>query len=714
MNVNYENVSQAAEKDIKELQRNIANFKSGEMIEDKFKHYRLTRGVYGQRQKNVQMFRIKIPYGKLTAEQLVRIADIAEQYTNGNLHITTRQNIQMHHIKLEDTPDIWTLLAQKNVTAREACGNTVRNLTASADAGINPDEPFDVSPYVHASFEYFLRNPICQEMGRKIKPAFSSSEKDSAFTYFHDFGFIPRVKTDEAGEEIRGFKVVIGGGLGAQSIVAHEVYDFLHEDKIIPFMEACIRVFDRHGERAKRLKARMKFLVKKLGVDAFMELVEKEKKSLKNQTVKIDRSLVGIPNPAPQQTPPTTSPQNEEKYNQWLSTNVFEQKQKGFYAVQVRVHLGDLSAETARQVADLVKNYTADDIRLTITQGFLLKFARLEALPHIFNELDKLGLGEPGFNSTADVTACPGTDTCALGVTNSTGLAAKLESVIRAEYPQLIHEKNIHIKISGCMNSCGQHMAANIGFHGSSIRIKPNFAPAMQVVMGGGVDPEGKGFVAEKVIKLPTKRIPEALRWILADYEAHGNDGEYFNDYYYRQGKRYFYSLLTPLADKSNLTEADFQDWNQDHTYKQEIGVGECAGVSYDLISSIINDAIEKVALAEENLVLESWADSIYHSYGALVIGAKALLLSKDVHCNTHKGIIDDFQTHYVENGPLNIQPNFKDYVLRLNQYEPSEDFAKLYFNDAKAFVEQVQNIRKLQLLQDGGDKLVIDEYYKA
>ena len=255
------NISSAAKKDILELQGRIEAFKSGKEDEERFKHYRLTRGVYGQRQLGVQMFRIKIPIGRLTTEQLIRIADVSEKYATGNLHLTTRQDIQYHYVKLENSPKIWIELAEKGITAREACGNTVRNVTASPDAGIHPNEPFDVSPYAQATAEYFLRNPICQEMGRKVKISFSSSEEDSAFGYFHDFGMIPKVKI-ENGQERRGFKVFVAGGLGAQAMEAHLAYDFLPEEKLLPFIEAGIRVFDRFGERERRYKARMKFLLK--------------------------------------------------------------------------------------------------------------------------------------------------------------------------------------------------------------------------------------------------------------------------------------------------------------------------------------------------------------------------------------------------------------------------------------------------------------------
>ena len=300
-------------------------------------------------------------------------------------------------------------------------------------------------------------------------------------------------------------------------------------------------------------------------------------------------------------------------------------------------------------------------------------------------------------------------------MTNSTGLARQLEEVIVEEYPALVEESDIHIKISGCMNSCGQHMAANIGFHGSSIKRGALVVPAMQVVMGGGVDPEGKGFVAERIIKLPTKRIPDAVRYLLEDYEIKGNEGEYFNDYFQRQGKRYFYDLLKPLADLEALAAEDHFDWDQNQAYKQEIGVGECAGVTLDVVGTIIKESREKIDFAEEALGEGIYADSIYHSYTAFVIGAKALLLSKDVKCNTHKGILDDFQQHYVETGDVALPQNFAEYVLRINKNEPTEAFAKAYLKDAANFVRQVISIRENQLTQaNGADKLVIDNYYKA
>jgi sulfite reductase (ferredoxin) len=711
----FSSVSPVDQKDIQELERRIGDFQRGKEDTERFRLYRLTRGVYGQRQEGVQMFRLKLPYGRVNSAQLVRIADVSDRYATGNLHITTRQNVQLHYVKLANSPKVWTELAQMNLTAREACGNTVRNFTASPTAGIDPQEPFDVSPYAEASFQYFLRNPICQEMGRKIKIAFSSSEADSAFTYFHDYGFIPKIQTVD-GVEQRGFKVLVGGGLGAQAITGVLAYDFLPEDQIIPFMEAGLRVFDRHGEREKRMKARMKFLIQKLGFEAWMELVKQEWKALKNKTVAIDRNLVPEEAPLGQGiVPADVKPVDEHWYNEWLRTNTFEQKQKGYFGIYVRIVLGDLPSEKARKLAAVIKDYAADDIRFTVNQGLLLKFIRPEALPFWFNKLHEMGLALPGADSTADITACPGTDTCALGVTNSTGLSKILEELIREEYPDMIDEKFFKIKISGCMNACGQHMAANLGFHGSSFKHGELVIPAMQVVLGGGVAPDGRGFLADKIVKVPTKRIPDVLRYVFDDFEKNGLEGEYYNDYFLRLGEKHFYALLKPLADLKTLTQEEYFDWGQDRMYKQEIGVGECAAVILDMVGVILKDAMDKIVAARETLAQGEWSDAIYSSYAAFVIAAKAMLLSKDIKCNTQRGVIDDFQTHFVESGEYTEVGNFTELVLQINQYEPEENFATDYFAQAESFVRSVINIREAKLVESNGiDKKVVGDYYRA
>ncbi|XOV91456.1 MAG: HEPN domain-containing protein [Bacteroidota bacterium] len=701
-------LSKAVEKDLAELKDKINQFRNNEIDEERFKAFRLARGVYGQRQQGVQMFRLKLPFGKLTPDQLETIANLSEKYTNGNLHLTTRQNIQLHYVKLEDTPEMWEALERVGVTTKEACGNTVRNVTASPNAGIDPNEAFDVTPYVQAVFEYFLRNPVCQDMGRKIKMAFSSSEEDSAFIFIHDFGFIPRIVDGK-----RGFKVIVGGGLGAQAIMGQVAYEFLPEEKVIPFIEGGLRVFDRHGERERRHKARLKYLIepkKGLGLDEFMRLVEDECKALPNKTYKIDHELVK------EEIPDITTPGllnfvEDEAYNTWRETNVEEQKQKGYYTVKVRIPLGNIHAEKARRLADVIRRWASPDFRITLNQGIIIKFVKPEHLSAIYEELKTLDLVNPGFDTLADVTACPGTDTCNLGVTNSTSLALVLEELIRDEFPHLVNESNIKIKISGCMNSCGQHMVANIGFHGSSIKYKDKVAPAQQVVIGGGVEAGGIGYIAEKVIKIPTKRIPETVRTLLHDYEANAVETEYFNEYFRRQGKIYFYDLLKHLADPSTLTAEGFQDWDHGDDFVPEIGVGECAGVMLDLVGTILNDAKDRLKSGKEALEIGRWADTIYYAYNAFVIGAKASLLNNDVHCNTHKGIIDDFQKHIVDEGLINLPASFEEIVLQINKHEPSEAFATSYIKQAEEFLNGIELLRASS---SAVDKLVINEFYKA
>lgn len=691
------------QKDIIELKTKIRDVQLGRSDEERFKHYRLTRGVYGQRQLGVQMFRTKIPFGRLTTAQLEALATASEQYSTGNLHLTTRQNIQLHYVKLQDTPSLWTDLSAVGVTALGACGNTVRNITASAKAGIHPAELFDVSPYVQALFEYFLRNPICQEMGRKIKIAFSATDEDAAFAYFHDFGFIPRIKEGQ-----QGFKVLLGGGLGAQSMLAPTVFEFLAAERVLPFVEAAIRVFDRYGEREKRMKARLKFLLKKWGVARFLELVELEYQGLEKTIRPINTTGNWQPTP-PSLISKRTALSNPTAYKLWRLTNTFEQKQAGYFGVLLKIRLGNIQASTARALAAIVRQYAADEIRLTVNQGILLKYVPAAHLPALYQALLVLDLAEAGFGSIVDITACPGTDTCNLAVTNSTSLANTLEQVIQENYAYLIGDKAIAIKISGCMNACGQHMAANIGFHGSSIKVGAQVLPAMQIVLGGGVDQTGKGYIAEKVIKLPTKRIPTALAWLLDDYEEHQELQEYFNDYVYRKGKRYFYTLLQPLANKTTLHPSDFWDWGQAEAYQKEIGVGECAGVAFDMVSTILGDAQEKLIIAEEALQKELYGDSVYATYGAWVIAAKAVLLTLEVTCNTHIGIINDFDTHAVQTGLFPLTETFAATVLQLNEKEPEPTFSKRYHQEAKQFLQQVHAYRQQQQ-----DQRVLSAHYKA
>jgi len=682
------------ERDIIDLEKKIRLYREGKIDDDKFRSLRLVRGIYGQRQPGVQMIRIKLPYGRVTTQQLRRIADISDEYASSNLHATTRQDIQIHFVSLDRTPELWTKLEQDEITIREACGNTVRNITASATAGVDPKELFDVAPYADAAFQYFLRNPICQEMGRKFKIAFSSSEEDTAYAFIHDLGFIPKIQNGK-----RGFKVLIGGGLGANPYLALTAYEFLEEDQLIPFSEAVIRVFDRYGERNRRMKARLKFLLDDIGLEKLMQLVEEEKKAIKVKSYKIDVDNFAYAEPGPVVQAPAPVIADENKYGRWKDTNVFEQKQKGFYGVYVKLLLGNLPSDQAREFADVVDLFASKEMRVTVNQGYLLRFVRPEALPHLFVALDKLGLAEPGFDSVGDVTACPGTDSCALGISDSTNISVEFERVIKNEFPDLIYNQDIKIKISGCPNSCGQHGLASIGFHGSSIKDKQGkVMPALVVLLGGAKLTNGDGIIADKVgIKIPSRRGPDALRLLLTDYETNSVEGEYYHDYYKRLGQKYFYALLKPLGDTVTTTPLDYIDWGQEADFHLHTSVGECAGVIIDLVSTLLYDTEEKLAWAKEAFEKGLYADSIYHSYSAFINTAKALLLTKEIKPSTQIQTLNDFQKHFVDTAVIPFEGSFTEFVLRINKNEPTREFADLYAGDAGRFLADVFAFRSIE-----------------
>ncbi|MBT8302124.1 MAG: nitrite/sulfite reductase [Maribacter sp.] len=681
------------EKDIIDLEAKIRRFKEGNINEEKFRSLRLARGVYGQRQFGVQMIRIKLPYGKVTSKQLKRICDVSDEYSTGRLHITTRQDIQIHYVDLDRTPELWAQLEKDEVTLREACGNTVRNVTASETAGIDIDEPFDVSPYAHALFEYFLRNPISQEMGRKFKVSFSATDGDTGLSYMHDIGFIAKIENG-----VKGFKVMLGGGLGSQPRHADVLYSFLSSDGIIPLMEAVVRVFDRYGERKSRAKARLKFLLKDLGLEGFKQLLEEETKAVPHKSYKIKVETYPKVKIATVVVPEVEIA-DQKAYEQWKSTNLVLQKQEGFVAIGIKVLLGDFYTDKARLLADLVEKYAAGELRLSLRQNILIPYVKEELIPFFYVELEKLGFAHAGYNKALDITACPGTDTCNLGIASSTGIAKELERVIKAEYPDYINNPDVVIKISGCMNACGQHNMANIGFQGMSIRTKDKLvAPALQVLLGGGNIGNGNGKFADKIIKVPSRRGPEALRLILNDFDVNANGSDY-TTYYEAKGKPYFYELLKPLGTMDNLNQDDFIDWGTEERYQKAIGIGECAGVVIDLIATLLFESKEKIQSAASTYQEGKWAASIYHSYSSMVNSAKALLTAEKTKTNTHASIIKDFDEIFVASNRLNLGVGFSDLVLQINKNEPTAAFAHSYLEDAKNFLETVDAYRKLELI---------------
>jgi len=677
------------EKDIIELADKIQMFHNGKIDEEKFRSLRLARGVYGQRQEGVQMIRIKIPYGKLKSNQLRRISEVSDEYSKGRLHITTRQDIQIHYVDLNRTPELWAELEKDEVTLREACGNVVRNVTASETAGFDVNEPFDVQPYAHAIFQEFLRNPICQEMGRKFKVSFSSTDEDTGLSYLHDIGFIAKIENG-----VRGFKVMVAGGLGSQPHHAEVLYDFLAAEEIIPMMNAVLRVFDRHGERKSRAKARMKFLMAKIGLDAFKELVEEQRIAVPYTSVAIDAEAYPEPVIATVSEIPQVTIKDPKAFAQWKATNLIPQKQAGYVAIGVKVLLGDFYTDKARLLADLVDKYAGGEVRLTLRQNIVIPHVKEELVEVVYAELEKLGFVDLGYNKAVDITACPGTDTCNLGIASSTGIAEELEKVIAAEFPQYLNNEDVVIKISGCMNACGQHNMAHIGFQGMTIRTKDKkVAPALQVLLGGGNYGDGKARFSDKVVKIPSRRGPEALRRILNDFDANGS-GKLFLAYYEEKGERYFYDLLTDLSEADTLPAEYFIDWGTNEEYVKAIGVGECAGVVIDLIETLFLESEEKIANAKEAFENGVYSDALYHAYSSQINSAKAILLAENKKTNTQAGIVADFDKFFVNEGLIKLEGPFTDSVYAINKNAPSKDFATDYIAAAETFLTAVRAFR--------------------
>jgi sulfite reductase (ferredoxin) len=511
-------------------------------------------------------------------------------------------------------------------------------------------------------------------------------------SYLHDLGFIPKIVNGE-----KGFKIMLGGGLGSQPSHAELLSEFVPVNQIIPTAEGVIRVFDRYGERAKRLKARMKFLIKDLGRDEFLRLVDEEKKALQFHTYEIDTTAFEGPIAEPLLAVPSVTIDDVEAFEAWKKSNVIQQKQAGYVAIGIKVLLGDFYTDKARLLADLIKNYGANELRFSLRQNIVLRNIKEENLAFFYQELAKLDFVSLGYDTIGDITACPGTDTCNLGIASSTGIAEELERVLKTEYPQFANNKEIAIKISGCMNACGQHNMAEIGFQGMSINSGKLVAPALQVLLGGGILGNGNGRFSDKVIKIPSRRGPDALRFILDDFQANAN-GARFLDYYDAKGEKYFYEFLKPLADVTNLTEADFVDWGNADNYVKAVGVGECAGVVIDLVATLLFEAKDKLISAQEAYAEQKWADSIYLAYAGFVNGAKALLLAEKEKTNHHAGIIDLFDTVFIESNKIELDSTFKDLVYQINKNEPSEAFAQKYIQEAVSFFEKLENYRTKDL----------------
>jgi sulfite reductase (ferredoxin) len=673
------------EKDIIDLEKKIRLYKEGRLDDDSFRSLRLARGVYGQRQQGVQMVRIKLPLGIITPAQLKRIAQVSDTYSNGNLHLTTRQDVQVHYVSLDDTPQLWSELEEDDITLREACGNTVRNITASPYAGIDKEEPFDITPYGWSLFEFFLRNPIGGEMGRKFKISFSASDKDLGRGYMHDLGVIPKIKNGK-----QGFKLLLGGGLGAQPHQAIVLKEFLSAHELVGFTEAIVRVFDKYGERNKRNKARFKFLIQQEGAEAIIEKIEEE-----YAIVQDDFILVNVPlytNSVVKEA--TEGVEDFEAFRKWRITNVLTQKQEGLVAVTVKVRNGNISSNESNILADIIANYSEDSARITIEQNILIRSVPIAYLGNLYNRLLEIGYADFGANSIADITACPGTDTCNLGITGTYVAAHEIEQLLYSKYEALVLEDDINIKMSGCMNSCGQHSVSDIGFHGSTIKKNGLTYPALQVLLGGANYGDGDSRFGDKVIKVPSKRVLKVIGIVLDNYIDHKQEGEKFNTYYLRRDKIYFYELLKGVADIEDSKDDELLDWGADEKFKPEIGIGECAGVKIDLVTTLLYESYEKVEEANYFLDEGKIRDAVYTAYSAIIQSAKSFLVKNGQKTNSKHQITEAFEAYYPFIKSKFLAESFRD-LLNEKEENINQKFAREYVQQAGQFHLAIEELIK-------------------
>jgi sulfite reductase beta subunit-like hemoprotein len=572
------------EREFDDFDNEAEEFLAERLPENEFIGFRLKQGVYGQRQPDVQMVRVKLPFGGVTPEQMDAFASVVEKYAPLDKgHITTRQNIQIHHVPLRDMEKLLREIAEADLSSREGCGNTVRNVTGDPWAGVATDEIFDPTPYAGAYVRYFVRHPTTQLMPRKIKTAFSGSDEDRAITGIHDIAFLSRER-----DGVKGFEVRVGGGTSIMARVAPTLYDFVEADNgdYLRVTEAALRIFDRQDWlRVNRARARIKVLVDKIGIDAFREQVDAELEGdwVAERDFDVERLRYDDDEEAnaPAVPPEPASPNGDHsEFERFVEGNVQAQRQEGFSSVEVKITRGDLTPEQFRGLARIMREHTGGYARSTVQQNFVLRWVRDESLYDVWQQLTALGLGEAGAREITDVVSCPGTDSCKLGITSSMGLNRAIKERVDSMRIEDELTKRIHIKMSGCPNGCSQHHIANIGFYGASLKIGDRQMPAYIPHIGGNF--EGGEVVFGKRLKsrLPAKRAPEAVeRWIRF-YEAQRNDGEEFNAFAERTGAETFEAEVKDLtlpAEFSLETMQQFIDWNRSSPYKVERGEGECA-----------------------------------------------------------------------------------------------------------------------------------------
>ena len=576
--------------------QNVKLFRKGKISEDDFRRFRLQHGAYGSRlQQNYSMVRIKVPSGEMTPEQLEKIASLSEAFSIGSAHVSTRQNIQLHWVQLEDVSEVMRGLVEVGLTTREACGNTVRNVMCSHFAGICADEEFDSTPYAKAIARFFLRNPVCQNLPRKFKINFACCSQHG-LVRIADIGLIPAKKDGS-----NGFKIYLGGGLGAASFIGHQLEEFTSEVRLVSTCMAVIRLFDRLGNRENMARNRMRYLVNEMGWEKFQKLVIKERSNVE-MTVSLEtlgrykvetepQNIRQLPNGKKLPLINEKVDVNSDPYKRWLHTNVVSQKQNGYFVVFITLGAGDITASQLRSLAKTIRDYSGEGCaRNTPNQNFAIRFIKAKDLPEFYNDLAKIGLANPGALTMSSAVGCSGTTSCNLAITNSHRLAKEIQSkFIELGLDTADDLRDSTIKISGCPNSCGQHEIATIGFYGGASRIGGTMTPTY-TMMFGGRDGED-GLLGRTVMRVPAKRVIPTLTKIIEIYRKERSEneslsvwiGKLINGAVNVNGQvRNLDDIKTVLMSTISLPSAEeepeaYMDYGNDIKFSAKTAKGECA-----------------------------------------------------------------------------------------------------------------------------------------
>jgi len=550
----------------------LEKFERGEITSDQYRHYRLSRGIYGQRQDGVQMVRVKIPQGVLTGEQLVVLADCADKYSRGFGHVTTRQNFQFHFVKTEHAPAFMEAVARSGLTTREACSHTVRNVAGCPYAGVCQGAAFDVTSYGEMVTRHFLRRPFGSGLPRKFKIAISGCDDDCAQGAMNDIGIIGRLR-----DGVRGFKIVAGGGTSTLPRSAGVLHEFLPAEELLASCEAIARVFNAEGERGNLQKARMKWAIKRLGWEKFQALYQEQLELIRKEGGR------PLPAEATDEQPPNKAPLPRverpmpTRFTDWKVAQARPQRQDGYFAVAVWLRLGDVSSRQLRSLADITAKYGDATLRTTNDQNLVVRWIREQDLPALWLDLDAVGLGEPHASSTSDVVSCPGAETCRIAVTASRGVGQLVGDRLREKHGTLRRE-GLDIKVSGCPNGCGQHHIAAIGLQGGTRHVGSKLVPQYFVMIGGGIDARGATF-GRLVGKVPARRVPEAVDRLIAHYDANRTSGETARAYFQRMEVPVAKQLLADLIElkEGETKPEDFIDLGSSVEFQVVDMDGECA-----------------------------------------------------------------------------------------------------------------------------------------